>query len=138
MEAVKVVMKRAATLKEALDELTKVIDTPIDPFISMQELVKLQWLPGQDIGDYFFLARRKATHAGTTLKFVASMVSSQLPKEVQNRVKTTVSEINDNLDHPDAFKFVTEVKFSLSEKGFAMNLGARQGIANNARISAVK
>ena len=70
-------MRKAGTLKEALDELSKVIDNPIDPFTAMQELVQLQWQPGQDIGDYFFLVRRKAIHAGTTLKFVASMVSTQ-------------------------------------------------------------
>ena len=101
MEAVKIVMKRVETLKDALDQLSPVIDNPIDPFLAMQELVKLQCRPGQDIGYNFFLARRKATHAGTTLRFVASMVSSQLPKEVQNRIKATVTEINEDLEHPD-------------------------------------
>ena len=101
MEAVKIVKKRVETLKDALDQLSSVIDNPIDPFLAMQELVKLHCRPGQDIGYYFFLARRKATHAGTTLRFVASMVSSQLPKEVQNRIKATVTEINEDLEHPD-------------------------------------
>ena len=119
----KVVIRKADTLKEALDQLSKVIDNPIDPFTAMQELVQLQWQPGQDIGDYFLLVRRKAAHAGTTLKFVASMVSSQLPKEVQNRVKGTVTAVNEDLDHADAFKLVAEVKEGLTDKGFALNLG---------------
>ena len=124
-EAVKIVMKRTETLKDALDQLSSVIDNPIDPFLAMQELLKLQWRPGQDIGDYFFLTRRKAIHAGTILKFVASMVSAQLPKEVQNRFRATVTEINEDLKHSDAFRFITEVKATLSEKGFAMNLGIK-------------
>ena len=136
-EAVKMVMKKANTLKEALDELAKVIDNPIDPFLAMQELVKLQWQPGQDIGDYFFLTRRKAVHAGTTLKFVASMVSSQLPKEVQNRVKGTVTAINEDLEHADAFKLIAEIKETLTDRGFALNLGSRNGQPTNT-IATVK
>ena len=118
-------MRKVGTLKEALDYLAKVVDNAIDPFTAMQELVKFQWQPGQDIGDYFFTAKRKAVPSGITLKFVAALVSSQLPKEAQNRVKGTVTDINESLDHAEAFKFIAEVKEVLIEKGFALNLGSR-------------
>ena len=120
-------MKKAETLKDALNELAKVIDNPIDPFFAMQELVILQWQSGQDIGDYFFLARRKAVHAGTTLKFVATMVSTQLPKEVQNRMKGTVIAIDNDLEHADAFKLIAEIKETLTEEGFPLNQGNKHG-----------
>ena len=103
-------MRRAETLRKAIYDLEKVVDNPIDPFPAMQELVKLQWQPGQDIGDYIFKVRRKAIHAEPTLKFVAAMVSAQLPKEVQNRGKSTVTEIEKSLDNADVFKFIKEVK----------------------------
>ena len=79
-EAVKVDVKTAKSLKGALVDLAKFIYDPIDTFTTMQDLVKLQWQPGQDIGDCYFLERRKAAHAGTTLKFVASMVSHNFRK----------------------------------------------------------
>ena len=128
VETVKVVMKRAEILKAALDELSRVIDNPIDPFSAMQDLIQLKWQPGQDIGDYYFLAKRKASHAGTTLKFIGSLVSTQLPKEVQNRIKDTAIALNDDLEHADAFKFIAEVKQILTDKGIALNLGNRSAV----------
>ena len=121
-------MKRAETLKAALDELSRVIDNPIDPFSAMQDLIQLKWQPGQDIGDYYFLAKRKAAHAGTTLKFIGSLVSTQLPKEVQNRIKDTAIALNDDLEHADAFKFIAEVKQILTDKGIALNFGNRNAV----------
>ena len=38
------------------------------------------------------------------------MVSAQLPKEVQNRMKGTVTAIDNDLDHADAFKLIAEIK----------------------------
>ena len=129
-------MRKAETLNGALYELAKVIYSPIDPFTAMQELIQLQWQPGREIGEYFSLVRRKAAHARTTLKLVASMVSAQLTKEVQNRLKGSVTGIDEDLDHPDAFKFVVEVK-GLTDKGFALNLGNRHSAHHN-RIATVK
>ena len=58
--------------------------------VAMQELVKLQWQPGQDI--------------------VASIALTQLPKEVQNRIKGTVTSVNEDLDQADAFKLIAEIR----------------------------
>ena len=137
-EAVKVVMNKAENLKEALDQLAKVIDNPIDPFNAILELIKPQWQQVQDIGDYYFLARRKAAHAGTTLKFIASMISTQLPKDVQNRIKGTVTGIKEDLNHEDAFKFITEVKEALTEKGYPLNMGTKHTSGESVQASVVR
>ena len=87
----------------------------------MQEVSRLHWQPGQDIGEHFFLLKRKATYAKLGLKHVASLLAAQVPRDVQTRVKAKVTGINDSLEHEDAHKLILSVRTELTEKGYALN-----------------
>ena len=89
-EAVRDIVKSANSLEEALSNLAGVLDPPMDTFIAMQEVSRLHWQPGQDIGEYFFLLKRKATYAKLGLKHVASLLAAQVPRDVQTRIKAEV------------------------------------------------
>ena len=98
-EAVRDIVKFANTLEETLSNLAGVLDPPMDTFIAMQEVSRLHWQPGQDIGEYFFLLKRKATYAKLGLKHVASLLPAHAPRDVQTRIKAAVTGINDSLEH---------------------------------------
>ena len=117
-------MKRAASIQEALDGLSRVLDPPMDTLTAMQEVVRLHWQPGQEIGEFFIL-KRKATYAKLGLKHVTSILAAQLPREVQNRVKADITDISDDLEHEDDHKLICTVKTELVEKGHTLNKGNR-------------
>ena len=124
-EAVRDIVKSANSLEEALNNLAGVLDPPMDTFTAMQEVSRLHWQPGQDIGEYFFSLKRKATYAKLGLKHVASLLAAQVPRDVQTRIKADVTGINDSLEHADAHKLIRSVKAELAEKGYALNKGNR-------------
>ena len=59
------------------------------------------------------------------LKHVASLLVSQLLRDVQNRVKAEVVEINDDPGHPDLHKLLYSEKKELTEKGILLTKGNR-------------
>ena len=103
----------------------------------MQQLGKLHWEPGEEIDDFFYIAKRKAVHAGTGMKFLASIVASQLPRDVQTRVKERVRAIGDDLEGDQGRELIQVVKRELTEHGHPLNRGNRdfEGIAKVAVIS---
>ena len=48
----------------------------------------------------FYRAKRLAAEAGVDLKFVASLVASQLPHDVESKIKETVVVIDSDLENP--------------------------------------
>ena len=120
-ELVKYVLREKKSLKEALDILESVLDPHIDPYSAMQDLCKLTWKPGDEIDDFFYTLIRKARDARSSLKFVASILSSQLPRDVQGRVKDTVQSIPENLESEEAHSFIQQVKLQLTERGYPLN-----------------
>ena len=124
-EAVRDIVKSANSLEEALSNLAGVLDSPMDTFTAMQEVSRLHWQPGQDIDEYFFSLKRKATYAKLGLKHVASLLAVQVPRDVQTKIKAEVTGINDSLEHADAHKLIRSVKAELAEKGYALNKGNR-------------
>ena len=105
----------------------------MDTFTAMQEVSQLHWQPGQDITEYFFTLKRKATYASLGLKHVASLLAAQLPRDIQTRIKVEVAGIHDDLEHEDAHKLIRTVRSELAEKGYALDKGNR----NFAAISKV-
>ena len=124
-EAVRDITKKAETLEGALSSLAQLLDPPMDTFTAMQEVNRLNWQLGQDIADYFFTLKRKATYASLGLKHVASLLASELPRDIQTRIKTEVAGINDSLEHEDAHKLIRTVRNELTEKGYALDKGNR-------------
>ena len=86
-ELIKDLIMSMDNLDNTLDTLEKTFDPPVDAFISMQQLGKLHWEPGQEIDDFFYVAKRKAFHARTGMKFLASIPAAQLPRDIQARDK---------------------------------------------------
>ena len=109
LEAVRDIVKSANTLEEALSILAGMLDPPMDTFVAMQEVSRLHWHPGQDIGEYFFLLKRKATYTKLGLKHSSSLLAVQVPRNVQTRVKAALTGINDSLEHEDAYKPIWSV-----------------------------
>ena len=136
-ELIKDLMRSMDNLDNTLDALEKTLDPPVDAFTSMQQLGKLHWEPGQEIDDFFYIAKRKAAHAGTGMKFLASIVASQLPRDVQARVKDRVKAIGDDLEGDQGRELIQVVKRELTEHGHPLNRGNRdfEGIAKVAVIS---
>ena len=79
------VVRSAETIVGALEILEDTLDPPIDPYQTMQELCRSDSEPGAQIDYFFFEIRRKAQHAAVGMKFVASLLASQLPKDIQRR-----------------------------------------------------
>ena len=69
---------------------------------------------------------RKARDAKSSLKFVASLLSSQLPRDVQSRIKVTVQSIPEDLESEEANSLIQQVKLQLSERGYSMNPGSQE------------
>ena len=91
----------------------------------MQEVSRLHWQPGQEIGEYLFTLKRKATYAKLGLKHVASLLAAQLPRDIRTRIKTELTGIDDSLEHAEAHKLITTLKSEMTEKGYALNKGNR-------------
>lgn len=100
-EAIRDIVKTAQTVVGALESASKVLDPPMDTFMAMQEVSRLHWQPGQEIGEYFFTLKRKATYAKLGLKHVASLLAAQLPRDIQTKIRAEVIGISDNLDHAE-------------------------------------
>ena len=124
-EAVRDVSKNAPSVKEALDKLAKVLDPPVDQFASLQELGRMNWQPGMEIGEYFFSIKRKAFYAKMGMKHVASILAMQLPRDVQNKIKEKVTSINDDLEHENAHDLILQVKTELVNAGHSLTKGNR-------------
>ena len=91
----------------------------------MQEVCHLHWQPGQNIGEFFFTLKRKAAYAKLGLKHVASIMAGQLSREIQNKIKGNITEIDDDLEHADAHKLLRTIKVELVDKGYAIDKGNR-------------
>lgn len=59
-EAVRDIVKKVGTLAEALTNFYSVLDPPMDTFIAMQEVSRMQWQPGQEIGEYFLTLKGRS------------------------------------------------------------------------------
>ena len=123
-ECVREIVKTADTASEALDALAATLDPPIDQYSSRQALCRLTWQPGESIDHLYFKAKRLAAEAGVDLKFVASLIASQLPRDVESKIKGTVVEIDSDLEGAASRKLLTDIKRLLNDHGHALDKGS--------------
>ena len=71
------------------------------------------------------------------MKFLASILAAQLPRDVQARVKDKVRDIGDELEGDQGRELIQVVKRELTEHGHLLNKGNRdfEGIAKVAVVS---
>ena len=124
-ECVREVVKTAATVEEALDALSATLDPPSDQYSSRQALCRLSWQPGDSIDHFFFTAKHLASEAGLDFKFVAALVASQLPRDVEAKIKGTVLEVGGDLESADSRKLLADIKRQLNDRGHALDMGCR-------------
>ena len=123
-ELVREVLRECSKLDAAFDVLVSTLDPPVDKYQYMQEMCRLDWVPGVQIDDFFFELKRLGVKAGADLGFVCSLFVSQLPKEIQSRAKSWLAdckEVNDS----SVRTFVRDVKSWLVERGLTLDRGSR-------------
>ena len=123
-ELVREVLSDCSELDAAFDVLSSTLDPPVDKYQYMQEMCRLDWVPGVQVDDFFFELRRLGVKAAADLKFVCSLFVSQLPKEVQPKAKTWLAD-HKELNASSLRTFVKEVKCWLVERGLSLDRGAR-------------
>ena len=57
------------------------------------------------------------------MKFVASLLASQLPKDIQSKVRDKVKGVDDNIEGADGRRLITTIKRELVERGYPLDLG---------------
>ena len=124
-ELVRDVVKKSETVERALQTLEDVLDPPVDQYQMMQELCRSDWEPGSQVDDFFFGIRRKAFHAGMGMKFVASILASQLPKDIQSKLRDKVRDVDDDIDGVDGQELIRTVKRELTERGYLLDMGSK-------------
>ena len=123
-ELVKEVVRDCTKLVDAFKVLVDTLDPPVDKYQYIQEMCRLDWVPGVLVDDYFFELKRLGVKACADVRFVCSLFVSQLPKEVQNKAKSWLADCDELVDS-SLRAFVKEVKGWLVERGLPLNRGSR-------------
>ena len=122
-ELVRDVVRSAETIVWALEILEDTLHPSIDPYQIMQELCRSDWEPEAQIDYFFFEIRRKAQHSGVGMKSVASILASQLPKDIQRKVRDKVRDVAGYIEGADGRGLIKTIKLELTERGYPLNLG---------------
>lgn len=75
----------------------------------MQDLCKSDWEPGVQIDYFFFEIRRKAQHAGVGIKFVALILTAQLPKDKKGKSYDIDKEVAEEIVVADSKGLINTV-----------------------------
>ena len=122
-ELVRDVLRGVESIEGALKILEVTLDPPIDQYQMMQQLCRSDWEPGTQVDDFFFEIRRKGQHSNVGMKFVASILASQLPKDIQSKLRDKVRDVNDDIEGVDGRELIRLVKRELVERGYPLDLG---------------
>ena len=122
-ELVRDVLRGVESIEGALKILEDTLDPPIDQYQMMQQLCRSDWEPGTQVDDFFFEIRRKGQHSNVGMKFVASILASQLPKDIQSKLRDKVRDVNDDIEGVDGRELIRLVKRELVERGYPLDLG---------------
>lgn len=123
-ELVRQVVKDCDSVDEAFRILISTLDPPLDKYQCMQEMCRLDWVPGVQVDDFFFQLKKLGVHASADLSFVCSLFVSQLPKEVQPKAKSWLADCQ-LLTEEKARELLAAVKGWLVERGLPLDRGAR-------------
>ena len=122
-ELVRDVFKDSEAIDGALKTLEETLDPPIYPYQLMQELCRSDWEPGIQVDDFFLGIRRKAQYAGVGMKFAASILASQLPKDIRSKIRDKVRKVADDIQGADGKELIKTVKCEPTERGYPLDLG---------------
>ena len=102
-------------VKRALNILSETLDPPTDQYSARQSFSHTTWQPGERIEDFFFSARRKAAEANVDMRFIALLVSAQLPREVEAKIKTMITDIDPDLSGEGGRRMLVTIKKELQD-----------------------
>ena len=60
------------------------------------------------------------------MKFVASILASQLPKDVQSKIRDKVGDVNYDIEGVNGRELIRMVKRELVERGYPLDLGNKK------------
>ena len=123
-ELVREVLRDCKDLKTAFEVLISTLDPPVDKYQYMQEMCRLDWIPGVQVDDFFYELKRLGVKAAANLSFVCSLFVSQLPKDIQSKAKTWLAD-QAQLSDSSLRTFVKEVKSWMVERGLPLDRGSR-------------
>ena len=78
----------------------------------MQALSRVTWQPGVRIEEFFSL-KKLAVEANVDMRFVATLITAQLHRAVERKIKATVIEISQELGGEDGRKFLIAIQRGL-------------------------
>ena len=123
------------TLIAAFDYLKERLDPEKDLFVSAEKFREMTWPPGEPATDFFVRYLDEALQVGLTAKHACIFFVTQLPHEIQPKLKDWVRIQEDTLSEDGAMKMVTEVKRALTLKDIPLHQGFRGAPAS--RIACV-
>ena len=124
-ELVREVVRDCKTLKAAFEALESTLDPPLDKYQCMQEMCRMEWVPGVQLDDFFFELKRLGLRASADMSFICSLFVTHLPKEVQSKAKAWLAD-QQELTEILARGLVKEAKCWLVERGIPLDRGSRQ------------
>lgn len=121
-ELVRQVVQDCDSVEDAFKILITTLDPPLDKYQCIQDMCRLDWVPGVQVDDFFFELKKLATRGAADLSFVCSLFVSQLPKEIQPKAKMADCAA---LTDDKARELLIAVKGWLVERGLPLDRGAR-------------
>ena len=88
----------------------------------MLQLCTSDWELGTQVDDFFFEIRRKGQHSNVGMRFVASILASQLPKDIQSKLRDKVRDVDDDIEGVDGRELIKRVERELVERGYPLDL----------------
>ena len=118
------------TLGAAFEYLIERLDPEADEFAAAERFRLMAWPPGETAMDFFarYLRGQRGYEAKTaqvTPKQACRFLVTQLPQEVQPKLKEWVAEQAADLSADGAVKFSTEIRQALRNKGVPLDKGWR-------------
>ena len=110
--------------------LLKTLDDPIDPYEAMQHLCRANWLCHEKIDGFYYHLKKKAKQANAKLELICSILTGQLPKQIQGTVKAFYvkkKDYNGTISELNACLLIMRVKQLLKEHGIALDIGCLKG-----------
>ena len=86
------------------------------------------WIPGESIHDFFTRYLEEAARAGLTAKTACIFMVSQVPHEVQQKLKEWIRAKVDTLSVEEAVNFGPTLRQELAEKAIPVDRGFHEGI----------
>ena len=84
----------------------------------------MKWRPGETIGDYYYSLRKEAKRANLSVRTTCVLLTAQLPKEIQGKIKSELAE-KENVNEAEGGELIVKIKVLLSERGLPVDKGYR-------------